>query len=132
MSDPVAWYLNRLTVGSAGFQPAMVFLTAWKAVLHFVETPVLPVPDQTRREYNNGGTWYQVPPLLFGGDGGSRTPVQKVGPHTSTGLSPCLSSPATPQGAKVSLGKPAYLSLRLTGVHPRSTRLADAVPPAIE
>ncbi len=49
---------------------------------------------------------------LFGGDGGSRTPVQKARPQTSTGLAPRLISPVVARVAERPVGQPIVLAGR--------------------
>ncbi len=46
----------------------------------------------------------------YGGDGGSRTPVQRARPQTSTGLAPRLISPAVARVAERLLGQPDVLA----------------------
>ncbi len=48
--------------------------------------------------------------VVCGGDGGSRTPVQKARPQTSTGLAPRFISPAVARVAKRPLGQPDLLA----------------------
>ena len=51
-----------------------------------------------------------APRRSYGGDGGSRTPVQRARPQTSTGLAPRLISPAVARVAERLLGQPDVLA----------------------